>query len=406
MNSNEIAEPERLPLLDQKALVGYSEKFTNLSCRNSEASLAAVLITFLVRFGVEVGTGPKMEIGDTLHYARIFAVIVGATSKARKGTSAKPIDKLFSKLTRPSRKTPGPLSSGEGLIFAVRDPGETSEGTLDSGVDDKRLYVIDEEFGGALACSKRKGNTLSTVIRSAWDDGNLDPLTKTSKISTTNAHIGIVTHITIRELTDKFSSNDFYSGFANRFLWVFSSRQKLVPFPLPMPPEELKELQDELERILSKAKTVKVISLDESAKSLWEEKYPELSDEHPGLVGAIINRGEAQVLRIAIIYCLLDGEQTISVVHLEAALAVWQYCVDSAYHIFGEREDDDISQKILDGLKGGPLDGTGLSKIFSGHKDKSILDEKIAELIRVGKVVSEKDTSTGGRPRLLYRLNG
>jgi hypothetical protein len=394
------------PLLDQAALFGLAGKFVELACKNSEANQAAVLITFLVRFGVEVGTGPKMSVGDTTHYARLFAVVVGATSKARKGTSAKPINKLFDGLDRFARTTPGPLSSGEGLIYAVRDSSQSSAENGDQGIDDKRLYVIDEEFGGALACNKRQGNTLSTVLRSAWDDGNLDPLTKHGKISVKEAHIGIVTHITITELNEKFNSTEFFSGFANRFLWIFSKRTKLVAFPKPMAGKELGELQGELERLVRKAQQDQEISFDEDVKLFWERIYLELSDDHPGLVGAIINRGEAQVLRISMIYCLLDGKDKISVVHLQAAHAVWNYCVASAYHIFGGREVDDVSQKILDGLKKGNLDGTGVNKLFNNHLAKSVLSKKLEDLVRSGKVMEEKDTSTGGRARVIYRLCG
>src|SRR5260370_7542465 len=71
----------------------------------------------------------------------------------------------------------GGLSSGEGLIWAVRDKiiqlerrgkgaaAERVEGEVDPGVTDKRLYILESEFAGALAVMKRDGNTLSRVVR-------------------------------------------------------------------------------------------------------------------------------------------------------------------------------------------------------------------------------------------------
>jgi hypothetical protein len=47
-----------------------------------------------------------------------------------------------------------------------------------------------------LKVMSREGNTLSPVIRSAWDDGNLRILTKTSPAHATDAHISIIGHIT------------------------------------------------------------------------------------------------------------------------------------------------------------------------------------------------------------------
>ena len=95
----------------------------------------------------------------------------------------------------PARTSPGPLSSGEGLIYAVRDREKDEH----SGADDKRLFVQDEEFAAALKSMMRKGNVLSTIIRTAFDHGNLEPLTKHDRIKATGAHLGIVhTHNTGR----------------------------------------------------------------------------------------------------------------------------------------------------------------------------------------------------------------
>ena len=47
---------------------------------------------------------------------------------------------------------------------------------------------------------QRQGNTLSTILRSAYDGKDLDPLTKNSKISASSPHICIVGHITEQEL--------------------------------------------------------------------------------------------------------------------------------------------------------------------------------------------------------------
>ena len=44
----------------------------------------------------------------------------------------------------------------------------------------------------------------------------------------------------------------------------------------------------------------------ERGLTVWKEVYPELSREHIGLVGCLINRAEAQTLRLALVYALLD----------------------------------------------------------------------------------------------------
>ena len=74
------------------------------------------------------------------------------------------------------------LSSGEGLIWAVRDAifkterakekgvvCDYQEVKVDAGVTDKRLLVIESEFASTLKVMAREGNTLSATIRQAWD---------------------------------------------------------------------------------------------------------------------------------------------------------------------------------------------------------------------------------------------
>ena len=61
--------------------------------------------------------------------------------------------------------------------------------------------------------------------------------------------------------------------------------------------------------------------------------YPVLSEGKPGLLGAVISRSEAQVMRLALVYAALNGARRISVDHMRAALVVWQYCEDSATYM-------------------------------------------------------------------------
>ena len=134
------------------------------------------------------------------------------------------------------------LSSGEGLIWAVRDPIEALEAVKDkngvgghqvvikdAGVEDKRLLVNESEFGQVLRGLKREGNTLSPIIRQAWDEGNIKALTKNSPAQATDAHISIIGHITKDELKARLSQTNMANGFANRFLFVGVERSKELP---------------------------------------------------------------------------------------------------------------------------------------------------------------------------------
>lgn len=402
------------PILDPFALRGLAGEFVALASENSEADPAALLITFLVRFGVEVGSGPILLVGDSKHYARGGAVIVGDSSKARKGTSAKPVDRLFGPVEGSARFSPGPFSSGEGIIYAVRDQvakwdeKKQVEVIVDPGIDDKRLFILDEEFAGAMAQTKREGNILSMVIRNIWDNGNLDPLTKTNKTTATNAHIGWVSHITLTELHARLNDSEAFNGFANRILWVCARRSKIVPLPEPMDEIKLDHIRQRLvEKILIyRDKELIKIEMGFETKLVWAGKYyAELTKDNPGLVGCVINRAEAQALRLAMLYCLLDGMTTIRLEHLEAALALWRYCEASARYIFHGRQTDGVAEKILAALTERPMTGTEIFGIFANNIKKEQLETALSRLKASGLIIDEKSSSAGkGRRPVLWKI--
>ena len=75
----------------------------------------------------------------------------------------------------------------------------------------------------------RDQNTLSPVLRGAWDSGKLNILTKNSPARASNAHISLLCHITKEELNHRLNKTDIFNGFANRFLWLFVERSKELP---------------------------------------------------------------------------------------------------------------------------------------------------------------------------------
>jgi hypothetical protein len=402
------------PKLSDKALYGLAGEAVRLAARNSESDPAALLFQFLAFSGGYFGASIIFSVGDTTHYSRLNVAIIGSSSKSRKGTSAQAIRKFFNVDKDPLRITPGPLSSGEGIIYAARD--EHKEYTCtnknkqtykyiikDPGVKDKRLLVLDEELASALASMKREGNKLSTIIRTLFDSGNCDPLTKTSKISCTGAHVSIITHCTISELAAKLEDNEHVNGFANRFLWVVVRRQKIVSRALSMPEEEVMSVRERIKKAYECSRTIQEISFDEGAWELWDAVYPELSKDYTGFAGAVINRAEVHVMRLSMIYALLDCSKTIKRVHLEAALAAWEYCKNSALYLFGDREEDTLTQKILDILENGPKTATEIYKALYGHTKAKNIKASLDDLIARERVQAVQE-KTEGRTKITFSL--
>ena len=143
--------------------------------------------------------------------------------------------------------------------------------------------------------------------------------------------------------------------------------------------------------------------MTKQAREQWEQVYPELSKEHTGLAGSVINRAEAQTLRLALIYALLDGQGHIDENHLHAALAMWKYAQDSALYIFGDRAADPLEEKILAALKEGPLTATELSARLNRHVPKERLQPLLQQLEAQQRITISKHKN-GGRPKITISL--
>jgi hypothetical protein len=230
------------PVLSDKALIGLAGYVVRTIEPHTEADNAALLVQFLAGFGSLVGKTAYFQVGADKHYTKINAVIVGASARARKGTSWSEIERLLIRVDETFRDcNQNGLSSGEGLIYHVRDEQvvkkpikkngiitEYQDEIIDAGASEKRAFVIEPEFARVLQSMKREGNTLSSVIRQAWDTDRLHVMTK-NPVKATEAHVSIVGHITKTELIRNLEETETANGFANRFLWICARRSKYLP---------------------------------------------------------------------------------------------------------------------------------------------------------------------------------
>ena len=142
------------------------------------------------------------------------------------------------------------------------------------------------------------------------------------------------------------------------------------------------------------------LTRDDHARDLWLDVYEPLSEGRLGLVGAVISRGEAQVMRLATIYALLDSSQVIRREHLEAALEVWRYAEESARHVFGNAIGDPKADEALAYLRAAPngLTRSELgSRLFGKHPRAEHLN-RVLELLRSTGLAYSREQQTEGRP--------
>ena len=299
------------------------------------------------------------------------------------------------------------MVSGEGLIWAVRDPADSEDGReTDGGASDKRLLVFESEFASVLRVLERQGNRLSSIIRDAWDGRTLRTLTRTTSAKATGAHISIIGHVTADELRRYLTTTEVANGFGNRYLWICVRRSKALPDGGQMHTVDVAALVNELRDAARFAGTLGRVERDPAARKLWHEVHGDLSAGIPGLVGALTGRAEAQVTRLALVYALLDLSPTINVAHLRAALALWDYALRSVRYVFGNSLGDPLADTILDLLAQAhpePVSRSDIRKAIGGSVSAAQIERSLALLAR-HRLARKRREETGGRPSELWEL--
>jgi len=270
---------------------------------------------------------------------------------------------------------------------------------------DRRLLALSEEFAAVLHTLGRAKGHLSPLLRCAWDSGDLRSLDGRSPIQASGTHISLIAHITQRELAQHLHPTEAHNGFANRCLWTLVQRSKCLPEGGNLGAHELSAVAAELRRALDWVGDANGIRLsrDEEARALWHKGYPELSQVRPGLYGAATSRAEAQVLRLSALYSVLDCSPIIGLPHLQAALAVWNYCAESAALFFGTSTGDPIADRIREAIDASftGLSRNQMSALFHGHVSSERIEAALQQLLALG-AIGQTSQPSGGRPTTLW----
>lgn len=407
------------PIPDEAMFHGLAGEIVNAIDPYTEACRAAVLISLLSGGGAMIGRGPHVFAGLVRHPPSIWGLLVGGTSLGAKG-SAHAAARMFLRAAYPEfmRTNVLPsLSSGEGLIHRVRDESEKQDKDgcpLDEGVRDKRLWVVVPEFRTVIAQTKRDSNTLSPVLRDAWDSPDLlsVPNRGENALCATEPHIAMMGHVTPGEFRGKVDPNEIAGGSLNRYL-IFASREsKDLPEEKEFPEEDLWSYGKRLREVIDAARGLgnRKISKTAAGQALWVACYRGLknptgamSEEEEGVLASVVTRARPHVLRLALTYALLDGRQIIDEEHLIAALAVWRYALDSARWLFRAYGVDPELVRLrafIDGCEAGRTRAEITNDCFGRRATATPLDDLLA---RLGDGYEECSIQTAGRPRTVYR---
>lgn len=399
--------PTRVPELAPEALYGPMGNIVRALEPTTEAAPVALLTQLITAYGVMLGRRPVAQIWNEPQHTVLYTVVTGASAAARKSTAARAVRPFLSILDPDFlvNNTEEGMASGEAIVDALRD---------DEAFPDKdtRMLINEDEFARLLEVTGRTGNTLSTVLLSAWDSTTLGVRTRGhGKQRVSDPHIGVVGNVPDAEL--RAAMHDFSSGFANRFLYVLADSPQDLPFPKSLSASEVTALSRPLHQALAWATECKrEITLADNAYDTYEKLYRSHRAAQRAGTGRVTHlraREISNLVRVALIYAVIDMSHVITVEHLRAAEAFIAYANDSLAILFGGNSYSERATRILETLRSAPR-GEGLTRtqiraLYANNWESGQLEKTIAELTEAG-IAVERSTSSGrGRPtQTLYLL--
>lgn len=407
-NDEDIEVVDRWPKIKDVAYHGVAGALVDLVRLQTEADPVAILVQFLIGFGNLIDRGPHFMVGADVHHMNEFTCIVGPSSTARKGMSQGLAYYPFTliDLDWVRYRNGDGLVSGEGLIYHVRDKryGVDKRGNTiveDLGVHDKRLVANEPEFSRVLSISRREGNTLSAVLRNAWDGKTLRNQGKKAPDVATDAHISVVAHATMADLEQLLDPTSMANGFANRFLWMAARRRRIIPNPPNVDTFAWADIIARVRKAVNFARSCGELTRDREADEYWNSVYPRLTSGATGLLGSITSRAEAHAMRFAGIYAILDLSRTIKVAHLEPAIAVVDYNAATVAMLFADAIGDPKADRLIKALREAPdgLTRTEITaKVFGGNLKREEIAKILGRLLTQGQIHRKVGRENGKKP--------
>jgi hypothetical protein len=382
--------------LPEAAYYGLIGEYLKAVAPLTEADPAGILACVLTGVGSALGRRVHHRTGRR-HSGNLFTLLIGSTA-SRKGTCWSVASELLTQADPDwmAACVEGGFGSGEGLVHRIRDASEK-----DTGVPDKRLLVVEEEFAKPLRLCRSEKSTLSPLIRYAFDGSPLTIMNRgENRYGCREPHVGVIGMTTADELRELLKGrSELANGTLNRFLMIGCRRAGY----LPLGGDYWRIAEDfgpELRAVLAAA-TDKPLTLDSAAAELWSSEYRRLEAEREGDYGKAVARLSVHALKVALIYAVVDGSTVIGLLHLKAALALIDYADRSAEGVFARNPNPSYGGEPLGGgepshakllafVKSRGAEGITkreAHKLFNGHRKAEGLNADFATLVAVGLIV-------------------
>jgi hypothetical protein len=413
----------KAPVLEDAAYHGPIGKWVRYIAERSEAHPAALLMQALAIFGNRIGAesiedaAPGFRQGESYHRTALYIMVIGESGRGAKGDSWSYAHSLLRRVDPTFIPHEG-VQTGEGFIEVLADDEPLDErSTINGnkvrhvkkgGQHDRRYFNFEPEYGRVLHVASRPGSTIKDIVRALWDYGSTEKVTAASRHKVTGVTLSMVCHITPPEMSRDFDEIDLMSGYGNRFLFCWSERTKSLSKERPLDksvwPRFVNPLKEALEFAFEEAPEDYIFS--STADLLWEDEIENWKKQyHPSsMVTALKSRFRPQVRRLAVIYAVADCSEYIEVEHLKAAMAVWNYSVQTVERCLSQQTGDKDADKLFTALLEHP---SGLTRrqvtmeVFKGNKSAAQIDH-IASRLRERKLLIEKKVKGKSKPTIYW----
>ena len=342
----------------------------------TEADPHAIFLTMLAIFGCHIGRGAKFVIGATDHYPILYVLIIGESSRSRKGTTwgvaNLPFIMMFPDWYE-SNFASG-LSSGEGLIERLKNVNP--------------LLVFESEFGSALKSISRDGNKLAQVLRDIWDCPPHVSIMNREKnsISAADPTLVMISHVTKDELMKLFKASDISGGTGNRILYHKATRsQKLSKSPdiKQIIKRDMVQLLDDLRAAIEFGRVAGEIRFSDEADRLWDRYYQGLPDYPSSNFANLTTRSEVQVIRLSLILALTEKSLEIKTHHLGAAIDIIDKSERAVLGIYDFETGDKDADKVLAAFKNNCFVEITRTQINHEVFSKNLTTKKLDEIAKL-----------------------
>ena len=410
-----IRAREAKPSLDEEAaLIGPIGEYVRHLAPDVEAHPAALLMQMLTVFGNCIGArdvgqpAPGFMQGETRHTTGLYLMLIGESGLGAKGDSWN-YAKAFLKEVDPTWRYHEGVQTGEAFTKVLADDlptGETSkiqgeavEHVKKGGQRDRRYFDFEPEYSRVLRAASRPGSTLIPILTALWDEGSTEKVVASDHDVVTGVTLSQVCHVTPSTLSRDFDPTELTTGYGGRFLYCWTERTKHRRREYPVDDLDLYWFIEQLQEPLAWARAnadLTAYDFTDEAEDLFDERSLQWKREArfaSEVMRALLSRARPQVLRLAVIYAVSTMADFIETKHLLAALAVFEYSLQTADYVFGETTGNRDADKLYRAVLAAPagLSGVQQNAVFNNKPGRVAPAKKILLTVAVSRRFQRKE---------------